>query len=102
MAVPLVFCLGLMCLNTYLKGKEETVPIGLGFFMIYHNAFSPPGWYKCYNKLGDGCEIVFPIRMYSKVQWLPIVYEKVACDKVVPKKRSFKEVCSVWIIKTRC
>ena len=67
--VPLVFCLGLMCLNTYLKGKEETVPIGLGFIMH----FSPQ---TGINKLGDGCEIVFPIHMYSKVQWLPVEHEK--------------------------
>ena len=87
------------------EGKGRDCPHRFGLFYDledFHNAFFPPDWYKCYNKLGDGCEIVFPIRMYCKVQWLPVVYEKVACDKVVPKKRSFKEVCSVWIIKTRC
>ena len=23
------------------------------------------------DRLGDGCRVVFPIRMYSKVRWLP-------------------------------
>ena len=57
------------------------------------NAFYfPPDWFSCYDRLDDGCRINFPICMYSKVRWYPVVYGKNA-DGGVEQKRYFEEMC---------
>ena len=42
----------------------------------------------CYDRLGDGCKVNFPISLYSKIQWLPVVYTKDECGMIVPKKEN--------------
>ena len=59
-------------------------------------------WFVCCDRLGDSCRITFPIRMHSKILWSPVMYSKDASNVVVPKKRSFKELCYVYITKQRC
>lgn len=74
-------------------GKGRDCPHKLGRFydeLDFSEEYFPPGWYECSDKLGDSCRIRFPVRMYSKVQWLPVVYAKDADGAVTPKKRSFK------------
>ena len=35
--------------------------------------------------------------MYSKIQWLPVVYTKDKCGTIVPKKRSLKQLCYISV-----
>ena len=55
----------------------------------------------CCDRLGDGCKISFPIRMYSKIWWLPVVFRKDECGEIVSKKNSYKELCYVSLSKRR-
>lgn len=97
MRVLLVFLLGL-------GGKGRACPHRFGLFYDFYDfnpCFFPPDWCRCYDRLGDGCRVVFPIRMYSKVCWLPASYTKDDNCVLARKKRSFTEVCNVCILKTR-
>ena len=67
----------------------------------FDEAFFPLDRFKCCDRLGDFCTIRFPICMYSKVQWLPVVYTKDEDGVVVPQKRSYKETCHVYVCKVR-
>ena len=49
--------------------------------------------------VGDGCRIDFPVCMYSKVRWYPVVYGKNADGEVEAKKRNFEEICYVSVKK---
>ena len=40
------------------------------------------GWFVCYDRLGGGCKVNFPINLYSKIQWLPVVYTKDECGTI--------------------
>ena len=86
-------------------GKGRACPHRFGLFYDFDDfnpCFFPPDWCRCYDRLGDGCRVVFPIRMYSKVRWLPASYTKDENCVLARKKRSFTEVCNVCILKTRC
>ena len=86
-------------------GKGRACPNRFGLFYDFDDfnpCFFPPDWCRCYDRLGDGCRVVFPIRMYSKVRWLPASYTKDENCVLARKKRSFTEVCNVCILKTRC
>ena len=64
-------------------GKGRDCPHRLGFFYDlddFAKAFFPNDWYKCYNRLGDGCKIDFPLRMYEKIQWLPLYSVQEGCN----------------------
>ena len=86
-------------------GKEKACPHKLGKFYNeedFDETYFPSGWFKCCDRLGDGCRVRFRVRMYSKVKWSPLAYTiDPGTNKVVPKKRSFKELCYVWISKER-
>ena len=77
-------------------GKGRACPHRFGLFYDFDDfnpCFFPPDWCRCYDRLGDGCRVVFPIRMYSKVRWLPASYTKDENWVLACKKRSFTEVC---------
>ena len=85
-------------------GKGRACPQRLGKYFDFDDLsleYFPPDWYIGSDRLGDSCRI-FPIRMYTKIQWSPVIYSKVAYSVVVPRKRSFKELCYVCISKQRC
>ena len=84
------------------KGKGKDCPHKLDLFYDledFNEAFFTSGWHAYYDRLGDGCAIDFPLRMHSKLQWSPIGYDKDPCGGLVSRKRSFKEVCSVSVVK---
>ena len=54
-----------------------------------------------YDKHGDGCAVVFPVRLYPHVKFAPLFYSKVD-DSVVPRSRDFSEVVTVSVVKERC
>lgn len=64
--------------------------------------YFPKDWYKTYDRLGDGCEIEFPVRMYSKLKWSPVFFTYDNTSGVSPKNTHFEEVCVIWICKKRC
>ena len=54
-------------------------------------------WYRCYDSLGDGCEVDFPIRLCSELRWSTAVYDK----NCVCKPRCYAEILTVTVIKNR-
>ena len=87
------------------KDKGKDCPHRFGHFYDledFDRAFFSSDWHTCYDSFGDGCTIDFPLRMHSKLQWSPKVYTKDSCGVLIPKKRSYSEICSVWISKKRC
>ena len=85
------------------KGNDCPHKLGKNYNLEdFDGALFSPEWYRCYDRLGDGCTVQFPMRMYSRILWSPVAYLKGVDDVVTPKKRSFKEICNVWISKTRC
>ena len=86
------------------NGKGKQSPFRNGLFYdadAFDAAYFPSGWSVAYSALGDGCKIEFPICMQNKLRWYPSVYSK-KDEILVPKKRYYKEVCTVWIMKNRC
>ena len=59
------------------KGRES--PFGNGLFYdidAFDATYFPAEWNVAYDRLGDGCEILFPIRMHSTLEWATTVYRK--------------------------
>ena len=54
------------------KGKEPSQGLGCNFNTEYFRS----NWYKCHDKLGDGCTIEFPIRLHSKLKWSSMTFIK--------------------------
>ena len=40
----------------------------------FDRTYFPQDWQTVHDRLGDGCTVDFPIRMYSWVKWSPTVY----------------------------
>jgi len=84
------------------KGRESPFRNGLFYDSDAFDAtYFPVEWNVAHDRLGDGCKVLFPIRMHSKLKWATTVYKKEA-DDVVPKSKSFTEVCTIWLVKQRC
>ena len=63
--------------NFLFSGKGSVPPSGRGnFFELadFSNVYFPAGWYVVYDKLGDGCKVVFPVRLESKIRYSSPVY----------------------------
>ena len=67
----------------------------------FDRTYFPRDWQTVHDRLGDGCTVDFPIRMYSWVKWSSTVY---TCENggISPKNKHFVEVCTLWLIKMRC
>ena len=59
------------------------------------------GWSVTYDKHGDGCAVVFPLRLHPHVKFAPQFYSKVD-GSVVARSRDFSEVVTVSVVKQRC
>lgn len=86
------------------KGSEHPHSTGRLYTLDeFDSAYFPTDWYRLHDRLGDGCEIEFPVCMVSKVKWSPTFYcRDDNSGRVTPKKKYFEEVCTVWILKRRC
>lgn len=69
---------------------------------VFNPVYLPVDLFRVYDKLGDGCEVEFLIRMCSQLKWSPLVYEKSSANVLTPKHKSYEETCSVWLTKRRC
>ena len=56
-------------------------------------------WDKVYDRLGDGCQVEFPIRMHSKLRLSSIVYTQGEDGMLVHKQQSFSEVFVLNVVK---
>ena len=59
-----------MYLTFFLMVKVTCHPVGKEtFFELadFSNVYFPADWYVVYDKLGNGCNIVFPVRSESKL-----------------------------------
>ena len=87
------------------RGKGRKPPSGQGLFYELQDfdlLYFPEHWFRVYDKLGSGCQIDFPIRLQSKIKWVPVVYDKKPDGSLVVKNRSFVEVVVVTLVKKHC
>ena len=85
------------------KGKEHSYGLGRWYENEdFNTEYFPCNWYKCHDKLGDGCTIDFPICLHSKLKWSPTTFIKQVDGTVMPKEKSFEEVLVVNLVKKRC
>ena len=85
------------------KGRRP--PRGLGLFYQledFDNRYFKANWYRCYDKLGNGCEIDFPVHLHSKISWSALVYSKLPNGQLQPKSRTYQEFVVVTLVKKRC
>ena len=68
----------------------------------FDSRFFKANWYRCYDKLGNGCEIDFPVRLHSKISWSALVYDKLPDGQLQPKSRNYQEFVVVTLVKKRC
>ena len=54
-------------------------------------------WHRCYDRLRDGCEVDFPIRITSKLRWSTAVYD----ENCVHKPKCYTEILNVAVLKKR-
>lgn len=88
--------------NFLFRGKGSMPPTGQGnFFDLadFSNVYFPDDWYVVYDKLGNGCRVVFPVRLESKVRFSSPVYTK---KSIVLQPKTFTEMVYVSLVKTRC
>ena len=65
-------------------------------------SYFPHNWHKIHDRLGDGCEVKFPIRLHNKLKWDATVHIRdETTDCLVQKKKTFDEVCTIWLVKQR-
>lgn len=68
----------------------------------FDNTFFPINWHRAHDRLGDGCEVQFPVRLHGQLKWAQTVYIKDSdSGEVTPKNKNFEEVCIVWLVKQR-
>lgn len=68
----------------------------------FDSKYFPEGWNTVCDKLGDGCEIEFPVQMDIHIKYGPKCYLKDSEGSFSLKPRSFSEVVIVTISKNRC
>ncbi len=59
-------------------------------------------WFVCYDKLGNGCRITFPVQLESVVRFSPLCFDKHFDGILLPKPRAFSELVVVTLLKERC
>ena len=85
------------------KGKSPTRGRGQLYDLEdFDPQFFHAEWYKCYNKLGNGCVIEFPVQLATRIKWSPMAYCKSHDGALAPKGRSFSEIVTVTLVKKRC
>ena len=63
--------------RSYRRFKGREYPHGAGHLYTledFDKKYFPTDWHRVYDRLGDGCEVQFPLRMVSKVKWSTTVY----------------------------
>ena len=56
-------------------GKGEAASNGRGYLYQqadFNSGHFTPGWHQCWDRLGDGCKVVFPIQMHSYIKFSPV------------------------------
>ena len=60
-------------------------------------------WYRRYNRLGDGCEVDFPMQLHSYLKWTQQGYSKAPDDsELVRKVCVFSEMLCIHVVKCHC
>ena len=68
----------------------------------FSNVYFPADWYVVYDKLGNGCKVVFPVRLESKIRLSSPVYSKMSDGSIVLQPKTFTEMICVTLVKARC
>ena len=61
-------------------------------------------WYRRYNRLGDGCEVEFPMQLHSYLKWTSQGFSKAPDDPstIVQKGSIFTEMLCIKLVKRHC
>ena len=71
------------------RGTKPTRGLGKLYQTVdFSEQFFSSEW-EVYDRLGDGCQVDFPIRMHSKLRWSPIVYTQGEDGMLLHKQQSF-------------
>ena len=82
------------------RGTKPTRGVGKLYQKVdFSEQFFSSEWDNVYDRLGDGCQVDFPIRMHSKLRWSPIVYTQGEDGVLVHKQQSFSEVVVLNVVK---
>lgn len=74
------------------KGREWPKKYGRFYDLDdFDQVYFPSKWYIVYDRLGSGCTVEFPIRMYSKIKWTPVVCDKDESGSIIQKKKVLQE-----------
>ena len=79
----------------FLNGNSSVPPSGRGnFFELadFSNVCFPANWYVVYDKLGNGCEVMFPVWLGSKIRYSSPVYSKKSDGSIVLMPKAFTEM----------
>lgn len=93
-----VFCLLFSGKGSIVSGRRARQYVETDFDPKYF----PHRWWVCFDRLGNGCRIDFPISMYSYIKFTPPVYYKNDNGNILPKARDFIELLSVSVAKSCC
>ncbi len=65
----------------------------------FRDLYFPSGWDVVYDRLGDGCKVVYPITMKSCIRWSRPCYRKLKLPdgSLHHKPRYFREVVHVTV-----
>lgn len=85
------------------KGSQYEHGIGCLYNLEdFDVSYFPQNWHKIHDRLGDGCQVKFPIRMNKRLKWdTPAYIRDEKTDQLVQKKKSFDEVCTICLVKER-
>jgi len=87
------------------EGRGSVPPSGRGNFYDladFSNVYFPADWYVVYDELGNGCKVVFPGRLESKIRFSSPMYSKMSDGFIVLQPKTFTEMICVTLVKARC
>lgn len=86
-----------------IRGKSPSKGRGL----LYDKAdfapeFFPENWDVVFDRLGDGCQVDFPIKIITVLKYGKKCFKKNNDGSITEKPRTFYETLSVILFKKRC
>ena len=85
------------------KGQQTQHQRGMDYNKEdFDSKYFSTDWHVHYDRLGNGCEVDFPIHLYPSIKFSARSYFKDANGKLTPKLQTFTETLTVTVLKRRC
>ena len=87
--------------------RLDVLQVVFGNKTVFQQTDFPPHlfqgqWTASYSRIGDGCKILFPIKMKGSLKWSKQNYMISGDGSLKPKRRHFTEIIHVTLNKTCC